>query len=87
MEIITSTQNSKIKRLNLLEQKSAARRESKLFVVEGKRELMHCVKAGYEVDSVYFCPDITGPIADGTSNKAGIEEPTAGMLIGSLPDK
>lgn len=86
MEIITSTQNSKIKRLNLLEQKSAARRESKLFVVEGKRELMHCVQAGYEVDSVYFCPDITGPIAYGTSNKAGIEEPTAGMLIGSLPD-
>lgn len=57
-ELITSTQNPRIKRLTLLQQKSSARREAGLFVVEGQRELMHCVQAGYEIDTIFFCPEI-----------------------------
>lgn len=53
MEQITSTQNPKIKHLLALQQKSSLRREEGLFVVEGKRELMHCLDAGYDVDSIY----------------------------------
>ena len=52
-EIITSAQNPKIKKLLALQQKSSERRESGLFVVEGVRELQHCIEAGYEVDTVF----------------------------------
>ena len=51
--IITSTQNPKIKRLLELQQKSSERRKSSLFVVEGRRELAHCLESGYEVESVF----------------------------------
>ncbi|MBQ9476422.1 MAG: RNA methyltransferase [Bacteroidales bacterium] len=59
-ELITSGQNPKIKRLLALQQKSSARRESGLFVVEGQRELQHCIDAGFEIDSVFYCPELGG---------------------------
>lgn len=52
-DIITSGQNPKIKHLVALQQKSALRREENCFVVEGQRELMHCVNGGYEIDSIF----------------------------------
>ncbi len=54
MDVITSTQNPKIKRLLALQEKSSERRRSGLFVVEGRRELEHCTAAGYEVESIYL---------------------------------
>ncbi len=56
--IISSLQNAKVKRLVALQQKSAERRKQGLFVVEGVRELCHCVHAGYEIASLFCCPDI-----------------------------
>ena len=50
---ITSTSNSKIKKLVALQQKSSERRESALFVVEGRRELKHCLDAGYSVEAFF----------------------------------
>jgi TrmH family RNA methyltransferase len=58
IERITSTQNPKVKHLVLLQQKSSERRKAGLFVVEGRRELMHCLKAGYEVQTVFCCPEV-----------------------------
>ena len=58
MEKITSTQNPKVKRLAALQQKSAERRREGVFVVEGRRELDHCIEAGYEVESIFVCQDI-----------------------------
>ena len=52
---ITSTQNPRIKRVLLLQQKSAERRREGLFVVEGVRELQHCLAAGLEVDTLFVC--------------------------------
>ena len=57
-ELITSPSNPKIKRLLALQQKSSARRESGLFVVEGQRELQHCIDAGFEIDSIFVCPEV-----------------------------
>ena len=57
-EMITSFQNPKVKRLLQLQQKSSERRAAGLFVVEGRRELMHCVENGYEIDSVFLCPSV-----------------------------
>ena len=60
METITSAQNPKIKNLLLLQEKSRARREQGLFVVEGRRELEHCLEAGYSVKTIFVCPEIFG---------------------------
>ncbi|MBO4800659.1 MAG: RNA methyltransferase [Bacteroidaceae bacterium] len=60
--IITSTQNPRIKRLLALQEKSSERRKSGLFVVEGRRELEHCLAAGYEVECVYTLGD--SPLAN-----------------------
>ena len=57
-EIITSLQNTKVKRLVALQQKSAERRQSGLFVVEGRRELRRCIEAGYEVAEVFTCEEL-----------------------------
>ena len=58
MERITSAQNPKIKALQSLQAKSAERREQNLFVVEGCRELQHCIDALFEVRTVFHCPEI-----------------------------
>ena len=57
---ISATHNPKIKKLVALQQKATERRKNGLFVVEGQRELQHCIDAGLEVDSVFFCPEILG---------------------------
>ncbi len=59
-ETISSASNPKIRRLLSLQQKSSERRESGLFVLEGMRELDHCLSAGYSGDSLFFCPEILG---------------------------
>ena len=59
-ELITSAQNPKIKKLLALQQKSSERRSEGLFVVEGRREIEHCVEAGFEIDSIFYCSEIIG---------------------------
>ncbi len=57
---ISSIHNPKIKLLTALQQKSSERKEQGLFVVEGKREVLHCLEAGLTIDSVFWCPAILG---------------------------
>ena len=54
---LTSAQNPRIKHLLQLQQKSAVRRSEGLFVVEGRRELDHCLAAGYQPDSIFLCQE------------------------------
>lgn len=58
IENITSVQNPKIKALLSLEEKSSKRREKGLFIVEGKRELEHCTRAGFIPEAVFVCREI-----------------------------
>ena len=51
--VITSVQNARVKHVVALQQKSSLRREEGLFVVEGQREIEHCIACGYEVVEVY----------------------------------
>ena len=82
-EVITSPSNPKVKTLLALQQKSSARRERGLFVVEGRRELQHCIDAGFEIDTVFVCPDMLstppgGQLPQETSGCAGpLPPPTA----------
>ena len=69
-EQITSIQNPKIKLLAALQQKSSERRKAGLFVVEGQQELQHCMDAGYEIDTVFFCPELGAEAPDGVRSFA-----------------
>ena len=60
VESVTSAQNRKVKTLLALQEKARLRKEMGLFVVEGRRELGHCVRAGFEIDTLFYCPEITG---------------------------
>ncbi len=60
-ETVTSAQNPKIKNLLLLQEKSKVRREQGLFVVEGRRELEHCLEGGFTVKTLFYCPEIIDP--------------------------
>ena len=58
METVTSAQNPKIRNLLLLQEKSKARREQGLFVVEGRRELGQALEAGFKVRTLFVCPEL-----------------------------
>lgn len=62
-ERISSAQNPKVKRLLALQEKSSLRRETGLFVVEGRREIERCVASGFTVDTLFVCPEIVGDFA------------------------
>ena len=59
-EVLSSAQNPKLKRLIALREKSRMRRDEGVFVVEGRRELERCIASGFEVESVFVCPEIAG---------------------------
>lgn len=57
MKHIESIQNTTIKNLLKLQDKSRERKKQGLFVIEGKREVSLAIKGGYEIVSVLFCQD------------------------------
>jgi len=55
---LTSAQNPKIKELLALQEKSKLRRENGLFIVEGRREIEHCINAGYMPKALFVSGEI-----------------------------
>ena len=62
-EAVTSASNPKIKQLLQLQEKSKLRRETGLFVVEGRREIEHCLEGGFHIRTLFVCPEIAGEAA------------------------
>jgi len=58
MELIQSTQNSRIKNIQKLFTKSKERKEQNLFVIEGAREIHLALAASYSLESVFICPEL-----------------------------
>ena len=58
MKQITSVQNSLIKMLVILQEKSKARNESGTFLIEGKREIELAIIGQYQIDTILFLPEI-----------------------------
>lgn len=58
MKQITSIQNSFIKSLVLLQEKSKARKQTGTFLIEGLREISLAIKGGYEIETVLFLPEL-----------------------------
>lgn len=59
MKQITSIQNPFIKELVQLHEKAKARKQSGLFLIEGRREIELAVKGGYEIETVLFVPELS----------------------------
>lgn len=85
-ELITSVQNPKIKKLLALQQKSSERRESGLFVVEGQRELQHCIDAGYEIDSIFVDASRFGDSPQGSSLRSTLPPTSRGRGLATSPE-
>ena len=86
-ELITSAQNPKIKRLLALQEKSRLRREEGIFVVEGRREVERCLDAGFELDSLFICPELLGGSPEGgtASRKPSAPQTPPSLQAGPLP--
>src|SRR5690606_6541379 len=54
---ISSLQNPLVKQVLLLKDKPRERKKTGLFVIEGERELLMGVKAGYEIHTILFNAD------------------------------
>ena len=81
IETVTSPQNGKLKTLLALQEKSRSRREEGLFVVEGRRELEHCLEAGYTPRSLFLCGEILGPDGmDAVVRAAEAANPHVGII-------
>jgi RNA methyltransferase, TrmH family len=55
---ISSLQNSLVKKVMLLKEKSRERKKTGLFIIEGQRELSLASKAGYSIETLLFNPDV-----------------------------
>lgn len=85
IETITSAQNRKVKELLTLVEKSKARSAAGLFVVEGQRELGHCLDAGFIPETIFICGEVmavqnnavngakTGHLAENIEGKDGLD--------------
>jgi RNA methyltransferase, TrmH family len=86
--IITSLTNPHVKQVRSLRQKKA-RAETGLFLVEGIHHVGEVIAAGWEVDSVFYAPDIlTSQFArDLVSHIAPQPQPVSAQVMESLADK
>ncbi|MGN0201311.1 MAG: TrmH family RNA methyltransferase [Candidatus Cryptobacteroides sp.] len=81
-ETVTSARNPKIKGLLELQEKSRARKREGLFVVEGKRELGHCLEAGFIPHTLFICEEILGKEeAEAVAARARKAAPDAGVVL------
>src|SRR6187549_599501 len=93
-QLITSTQNPKVKNLLALE-KPRERRKQCLFVIEGKKEIKMAIDAGYKIGNLFFCEEIISlqeinsfatpdqlliPVAKDVFDKIAIRENSGGVL-------
>lgn len=56
-KLITSTQNSLVKQIAVLKEKSRERKKQGLFVIEGRRELSLAIEGNYSIETVLFFPE------------------------------
>ena len=58
IKTISSPQNPFIKQVLQLREKARVRKDKGLFIIEGKQELSHAIKGGYEIVQLLFYPDL-----------------------------
>lgn len=58
MKEIHSIQNTTIKNILKLQEKSRERKKQGLFIIEGKREISLAIKGGYILNKILFCEEV-----------------------------
>lgn len=58
LEKITSLQNPKVKNVVKL-RKASERARQHLFTIEGLKEISHAVESGFNIQTLFYCPDIS----------------------------
>ncbi len=84
-ETVTSATNAKIRRLLMLQEKSRTRREDGLFIVEGRRELGHCLEAGFIPETLFVCESIL-PADDRERLLKAASEANPELTVIGIPD-
>ena len=83
VESITSAQNRKIKDLQALVEKSKARNAAGLFVVEGQRELGHCLDAGFVPETLFVSGEVAchgrQSVSGNERSRASGEKPSSAL--------
>jgi RNA methyltransferase, TrmH family len=97
--LITSPQNAKIKNIIALE-KPRERKKQDVFIIEGIKELTLAIEGGYQINSVFFCPDIINehallnivkkenlliPVEKSVFEKIAYRESTGGIIALAKP--
>lgn len=59
---IFSTQNSYIKQLVQLKDKSRERRKTGLFLIEGEREISLAIRGNYDIETILFVPELISEV-------------------------
>lgn len=92
--ILSSTSNPKIKFLLSLE-KPRERRKQQLFIIEGRKEIMLALNAGYKIGNIFYCVDqikesdlesqltenkLVIPVTQEVFNKIAIRENSGGVI-------
>ncbi|MEZ4793252.1 MAG: RNA methyltransferase [Gelidibacter sp.] len=70
---ITSSQNSYIKELFQLKEKSRERKKSGLFLIEGEREISLAIKGNYDIETILYYPEL---FSEMQLNNLTIKRPT-----------
>jgi TrmH family RNA methyltransferase len=91
MELITSPNNSKIKQIRALRQRKA-REASRLFLVEGIRQVGEAVQSGASLQGIFYAPDLLESefalrLIDSQSKAGTPCYPTNKQVFNSLADK
>ena len=60
MEMILSEQNSRIKNIIKLQDKSRERKKQGLFIIDGLREVQEALNGGITIEEIFICPEIIG---------------------------
>ena len=60
METILSEQNSRIKNIIKLQDKSRERKKQGLFIIDGLREVQEALNGGVVIEEIFICPEIIG---------------------------
>ena len=97
MEIISSEQNTRIKNLVKLQEKSRERKKQGLFIIDGLREIKEALKGGLIIEEIFVCPEIasenfadfsdvkTSYVSGAVYKKISYKEKPAGVLAVARP--
>jgi len=94
LDVISSTQNQKVKNTILL-QKPRERRKQNLFLVEGRKEIERAIQAGYTFDRIFVCRELYGEgmgpltedgVEDSLNSVPGLKPPNSESGIKHFPE-